>query len=158
MLDTHNIIILCLAVFTSIFNLSCDNASDSRPELGKPCENSSECTSDMFCDSADEPTIAMCTSHCSSSEQCAEQYGERAFCIGTERCVINCETDLDCEDDQYCKDLGHWCKRRECSSDSHCWRFACDLLSGHCYESCSNNAQCKPGYECHPEIGLYECI
>lgn len=159
MIEARRCFCFCTALFGFLLTASCEDSA-SKPTLGKPCDSSSECSSGEYCDSwlDDTPTVGMCTTDCSSSEACKETYGDVAFCIGAERCVMGCDTDQDCAADQFCDDLGKWCKRRYCDGGWQCWRYECNLTTNQCYTSCFDDSQCQMGYDCPTEYDIYECI
>jgi hypothetical protein len=139
--------------------VSCETSKSDSMEgrLGFPCDTSEQCKGDLYCDGNDSPTAGMCTSSCYSPDACTE-YGDKAFCIGAERCVWGCETNDDCREDQYCSEPGNWCMRKYCSNDDQCHRFSCNPMTGMCYESCSSDLQCNTGYRCPVEYSIFECV
>lgn len=114
--------------------------------LGRVCNESLECEDPLFCDFG-EPTAGQCTDGCVDSADCQARFGEFSFCIGAERCVLACRGDSDCGPDQMCD--SHWCRRRSCDDDSHCWRFTCDTVTHTCREECFSDLDCQPGTTCN---------
>ncbi len=150
---TELAIFLCLSAFPTA-TVGCSNGG-SRPSLADPCDRDKEC-GDLICD-VDTPMAGQCTEWCNSTPSCQERFGPNSMCIGAYRCVRTCERQEDCPKGTFCNEFG-WCRRSECASDDHCWRFVCDPATGTCRTSCLTDADCQPGYFCDTTAGAYECF
>ena len=138
---------------------SCQKSEeDPGATLGLPCDSSEVCGGGMVCDTNDAPTAGMCTTACSSSDQCEARYGDDAVCIGDLKCVRACTTARDCREDQLCFAPDGWCKRKYCTSNDHCYGFRCDLPAGACFTTCNSDEQCNLGYFCPVDQSIFECL
>jgi hypothetical protein len=111
--------VLC-SVFVSVATAGCLSDEDDGEggatfsgALGAPCGETLGCDPGLQCgrEFYDDynPVEGQCTMFCDSSEQCKTRFGEFSYCIGANKCVLECARDEECPAHTAC-DSG-FCRR-----------------------------------------------
>ncbi|MFH2005320.1 MAG: hypothetical protein ABI333_01920, partial [bacterium] len=146
--------VLGVALIT-LFLTGCEEGAQVSPDLGRACEDATECQGDLVC-LTDFPN-GYCSEACTENADC-----ERGVCR-SETCLALCEGDNDCRDGYSCVHVlgergcapparGFHGLGDDCVGDADCaGELTCQIVGDggrQCTESCTSVLNCGVGAVC----------
>jgi hypothetical protein len=98
--------LLLLGALSSIDPARAPDASS----LGGTCESTRDCVEGTRCIHTEGAMDGQCSSGCSATQGCQEEFGQASLCLGADVCARTCAQATDCPDQTVCNMYG-WCER-----------------------------------------------